>query len=671
MKVSVEKSKFFKTEVDYLGFVVSRGGVKTNPNKVHSIKCYEQPTTLRGLRSFLGLASYYRCFIKDFASIAKPLTDMLKGENGKVSATQSKKIKIQLTSEGVEAFNKLREILASEDVTLTYPDFTKPFDLTTDASSRGLGAVLSQERKPITMISRTLRDREEHLATNERELLAIVWALNTLRNYLYGVNQLNIFTDHQPLTFAVSDKNPNAKIKRWKSLVESFNAKIFYKPGKENHVADALSRQHMNMVEVGMEPSSDCATIHSEESLTYTIETVDKPVNCFRNQIVLQECESPSKQTFILFGSKTRHIVSFRDTDSLIDTLQEVINDGVVNAIHCSLPVLAKIQHRLVELHPNVKFRHTEKMVTDIFSEGDQHEIVVAEHNRAHRAAQENVKQILADYFFPKMDKKAREVVANCRICSKSKYDRHPKKHVIAATPIPSHIGQILHIDIFSTDQKYFLTCIDKLSKFAIVQKISSRTIIDIKPPILQLINIFPNVKTIYCDNEKSLNSHTIKSILLDYNNVTIANAPPLHSTSNGQVERFHSTLTEIARCLKLERNLSDTVDLILLATIEYNKSIHSVINRKPIDVLYSSSTNTVESIRDRIEKTQAADRDYHNRNRQDMSYNAGDRVLVKVNRRLGNKLSALYVEEVVEQDLGTTVLIKGRRVHKDNIRPP
>lgn len=174
MKVSVEKSKFFKTEVDYLGFVVSRGGVKTNPNKVHSIKCYEQPTTLRGLRSFLGLASYYRCFIKDFASIAKPLTDMLKGENGKVSATQSKKIKIQLTSEGVEAFNKLREILASEDVTLTYPDFTKPFDLTTDASSRGLGAVLSQERKPITMISRTLRDREEHLATNKRELLAIV-----------------------------------------------------------------------------------------------------------------------------------------------------------------------------------------------------------------------------------------------------------------------------------------------------------------------------------------------------------------------------------------------------------------------------------------------------------------------------------------------------------------
>lgn len=96
--------------------------------------------------------------------------------------------------------------------------------------------------KPITMISRTLRDKEIYIATNERELLTIVWALKSLRNYLYGVRTLNIFTDHQPLTFAVSDRNSNAKIKRWKALIDEHNANLLYKPGKENYVADALSR---------------------------------------------------------------------------------------------------------------------------------------------------------------------------------------------------------------------------------------------------------------------------------------------------------------------------------------------------------------------------------------------------------------------------------------------
>ncbi|KAH8280005.1 hypothetical protein KR054_004873 [Drosophila jambulina] len=111
-----------------------------------------------------------------------------------------------------QAFQKLRNILASEDVMLRYPDYKKAFDLTTDASAHGIGAVLSQEGRPITMISRTLKAREVNYATNERELLAIVWALAKLRHYLYAVKDINIITDHQPLTFAVSESNPNAKI---------------------------------------------------------------------------------------------------------------------------------------------------------------------------------------------------------------------------------------------------------------------------------------------------------------------------------------------------------------------------------------------------------------------------------------------------------------------------
>lgn len=667
MRVSFEKSNFFKSEVEYLGFVVSREGIKTAPSKICAIQNFPEPTTLFALRSFLGLANYYRCFIKDFAKIAKPLTDILRGENGKIPATRSKKIAVNLDMNQLNAFHKLQNILSSEDVMLMYPDYKKPFDLTTDASAHGLGAVLSQEGRPLTMISRALSNKELNFATNERELLGIVWALKTLRHYLYGAKALNIFTDHQPLTYAVSDRNPNAKIKRWKAFIDEHNASLYYKPGKENQVADALSRQLIHVLE--NDNLSDMATVHSEESFTYTVESTDKPVNCFRNQIILEESEYPTTRNFILFGNKTRHIVQFRDKSELLGKIVDAVNTEVVNAIHCNLPVLAHIQNDLIKIFPSTKFRFCSKFVPDIFNQGDQREIVVTEHNRAHRAAQENVRQILSDYYFPKMVKMANEVVVNCKTCSKAKYNRHPGKHIIGETTVPSYPGEILHIDIYSTDKKRFLTCVDKFSKFAVVQPITSRTIQDVKDPILQLMNIYPKTKIVFCDNERSLNSETIKTILKNQFNVDIVNAPPLHSTSNGQVERFHSTLSEIARCLKIERKIEDTVDLILQSTIEYNRTIHSVTNEKPIDIIHSAPSEFKENIKERICNAQGRQLHYFNKNRHDKVYNVGDKVFVKNNRRLGNKMTPLYEEAIIEADMGTTVLIRGRVVHKDNLR--
>jgi len=142
-------------------------------------------------------------------------------------------------------------------------------------------------------------------------------------------------------------------------------------------------------------------------------------------------------------------------------------------------------------------------------------------------------------------------------------------QQTIAETSIPGYTGESIHIDIFWTDQKHFLTCIDKFSKSAIVQPIDSRAIVDIKTPILQLINLFTKIKTVYCDNERSINSQTIRTILENRYGIRVSNAHPLHSTSNGQVERFHSTLGEIARCIKIDQNITETSDLILFGTIE------------------------------------------------------------------------------------------------------
>jgi len=139
MRVSQEKSKLFKKSVEYLGFIVSQGGLRTSPEKVKTIKEFPPPKTLFNLRSFLGLASYYRCFIKNFATIARPLTNILKGENGKTSQYQSRKIDINMNKEQRKTFDRLREIWASEVVWLSYPDFKRPLDFTMDASDFGLG----------------------------------------------------------------------------------------------------------------------------------------------------------------------------------------------------------------------------------------------------------------------------------------------------------------------------------------------------------------------------------------------------------------------------------------------------------------------------------------------------------------------------------------------------
>ncbi|KAH8272179.1 hypothetical protein KR018_008773, partial [Drosophila ironensis] len=159
------------------------------------------------------------------------------------------------------------------------------------------------------------------------------------------------------LVIDLSESNPNAKIKRWKARIDESGAKMFYKPGKENLVADALSRQQLNVVEA--EEAYSCeATIHSEVSLTHTIETTEKPLNCFQNQITLEEARSPSKRSFLLFGNKRWHDIDFTCMESLLEDLADTIVPKGVSAIHCDLHTLAMIQDKLVQQFPATKFWH-------------------------------------------------------------------------------------------------------------------------------------------------------------------------------------------------------------------------------------------------------------------------------------------------------------------------
>lgn len=239
-KIQLDKSEFLHKEVNYLGHLITKEGVKPNPDKIQAVKNFPIPKTPRDIKSFLGLAGYYRRFIKDFAKIAKPMTLCLK-----------KNAKVEHSPAFLSSFNHLKNLLINSPI-LKYPDFTQPFVLTTDASNTALGAVLSQSTPPndhpVAYASRTLNETEQRYSTIEKELLAIVWACKYFRPYLFG-RKFQIYTDHRPLVWLFNVKEPGSKLIRWRLKLEEYDYTIIYKSGKQNTNADTLSRIPLNALE--------------------------------------------------------------------------------------------------------------------------------------------------------------------------------------------------------------------------------------------------------------------------------------------------------------------------------------------------------------------------------------------------------------------------------------
>lgn len=679
MKIQLDKCEFYKDQVEFLGFVVTTEGIRSNPKKVDAIANFPIPKTLKSLRSFLGMSGYYRRFVKDYAKIAKPMTKLLRGEDGRLPKNISAKKEVKLDQEALDAFRKIINTLVSEDLLLVYPDFSKEFHLTTDASNYALGAVLEQEGRPIAFISRTLQKREEHLATNEREMLAIVWALDAFKKYLYGTAKVKIFTDHQPLTFAIGNKNSNWKLKRWKERLEEYDYELFYKPGKSNIVADALSRAPADQ---NPQINSMTGTVHSDESSgEELVPAVEAPINGFKNQLLISEGDEDSYKFEIPFPTYHRHtIVKPNCTEEiLIDLLKKHLNPSVTNGLFTSESIMGRIQNFYAAHFTNYRIRFTQTRVRDVTSETEQEEVIISEHKRAHRNAKENKSQLLEKVYFPKMSPKINKIVKQCNICKLNKYERHPPNPEVKETPIPQFPGQILHVDIYLVEKRYVLTALDKFSKYAQVKLVNSRAAEDLKEPLRQLLFTFGVPEMIILDNEKALNSQTINFMLDDQLGIKVYKTPPHHSTSNGQVERFHSTLTEIMRCLKSENVHNSFHELLDRAVYEYNYSIHSTTERRPLEVFFGRRVSVDPSMfeksrQDNIEKLkqkQQKDLEVHNKNRTPYkSFNIGDTIYVKINKRYGTKLSPKYKSEVVKENKNSTVITNsGRTIHKSQIR--
>uniref|UniRef100_A0A669FBS4 Gypsy retrotransposon integrase-like protein 1 n=1 Tax=Oreochromis niloticus TaxID=8128 RepID=A0A669FBS4_ORENI len=244
LTINPAKCALARTEVQYLGFTVGGGTIKPQVDKINAIASCPLPQTRKQLRSFLGMAAFYNGFIPNFSARAAPLTD---------STGSRCPNKIRWTAEAIAAFKDIRQSL-SKDPVLHSPDFTKDFTLQTDASERGLGAVLLQgppeDRHPVAYISRKLLPRESRYATVEKEALVIKWALDSFKYYLLG-REFILQTDHKALQWLERMKDTNGRITRWYLAMQPYRFKVHYIPGKDNTTADYLSRCLMEDPEVG------------------------------------------------------------------------------------------------------------------------------------------------------------------------------------------------------------------------------------------------------------------------------------------------------------------------------------------------------------------------------------------------------------------------------------
>ena len=233
LKIKPEKCQFFQTEVTFLGHVVTGNGVRPNPENLAKIKQWPQPKSVTQIRQFLGLASYYRRFVKDFSKIVAPMVKLTKkGEN------------FVWSSECEQSFLEIKSLLMKSPI-MAYPNDEGEYILDTDASDVGIGAVLSQvqdnQEKVIAYGSRTLNKAERNYCVTDKELLALRYFVEYYRQYLLG-RKFTVRTDHQALSWLFSLKEPKGRIARWIEILSAYDIKIQHRPGKKHSNADSLSR---------------------------------------------------------------------------------------------------------------------------------------------------------------------------------------------------------------------------------------------------------------------------------------------------------------------------------------------------------------------------------------------------------------------------------------------
>ena len=518
-KINGNKCTFRKTQVECLGHLISEDGITPHPSKVEAFLNKSRPRNVKEMQSFIGLASYYRRFIPNFSKIAKPIVNLSK-----------KDVKFVWDDDCQNAFDELKKHLSSSPI-LTFPDFTQPFVVTTDASFEGIGGVLTQVRNnkqlPIAYYSRSLNPAESRYSAYELEALAIKACLQKWRYYLLGY-QITVRSDNQPAIKLLKSGNCENRMARFMSVIQEFHPQYEYIPGNQNNLADYMSR---NVVDV--------KTIVNDDS---TLPSVHE-------------------------------LIKLQDQDS---TIQKFKNSG-----RCT------IKNNLVYFNDHSEFKlyipasQTLKYVKHFHSELGHHEGIFR-----------TVQRLKRYVYFPKLRKIVSKYINSCHVCKSAKPD-YGRKNPLGEYPPCSKPFQRIHSDIIGPlpnapgNFRYILVIHDAFSHLIIAEgltKKDSSRVVDVFKE--KLINKYCTPAMIVCDSGSEFTSDEFKNFCND-NNIKMHVCAPYEKSSNGQVERANLQIELALRCTVLEKGYSWKNHLGNVVT-SLNNTSHANLLYTPLEIIYN-----------------------------------------------------------------------------------
>ncbi|WVZ83846.1 hypothetical protein U9M48_030943 [Paspalum notatum var. saurae] len=514
---NIEKCTFCTDRVSFLGYVVTPQGIEVDEAKVQAIRSWPTPTTVSQVRSFHGLAGFYRHFVPNFSTIAAPLNELTK-----------KGVAFRWGKSQDDAFNLLKDKLTHAPL-LQLPDFSKTFELECDASGVGIGGVLMQENKPVAYFSEKLSGPVLNYSTYDKELYALVRSLETWQHYLWP-KEFVIHSDHESLKHIRSQLKLNCRLAKWVEFIESFPYVIKHKKGKDNVIADALSRRYAMLSQL------DCR-IFGLESIKEQYANGDD----FKDVIL--------------------HCRQGRTWDKY------VINEGFVfRANRLCIPVGSVRLLLMQEAHGRGLMGHFGvKKTQDVLS---------------------------THFFWPKMRRDVERFVARCTTCQKAKSRLNPHG-LYMPLPVPSTPWEDISMDFVlglprtKRGRDSIFVVVDRFSKMAhFISCHKSDDAVNIANLFFQeIVRLHGMISTIVSDRDAKFLSHFWRT-LWNKLGTKLLFSTTCHPQTDGQTEVVNRTLSTMLRAV-LKTNLKMWEECLPHIEFTYNRAVHSTTKVNPFQVVY------------------------------------------------------------------------------------
>ena len=518
LKLNRKKCKIGLSEISYIGHVLSKDGLKPDMDKVRAIQEIPQPKDKTELQRFMGMVQYLGKFIPNLSEVSAPLRKLLEGETI-----------WHWESEQQKSFTRLQELVSNTPV-LQYYDVEKPVTLSVDASSGGLGAVILQEQHPVAYGSRTLTECEQRYAQIEKELLAIVYGCEKFHQYLFG-RCVQVESDHKPLEtiFKKPLHKAPARLQKMLMRLQKYNLQVTYKPGKEMHIADALSRASLrHTTQDGQDDELDVSyvvqqlPVSEEKSQQFKNATKEDEELCLVRQAVQNGWPDSRSQV----PKTIQKYWTFRE--------ELTFSDGLLFK-NSKLVVPTKMREEMLEkIH-------------------EAHMGIVK--------CKERARDIL---FWPGMAKQIEEVVQKCAVCNKHK-NNNPREPLVPHQ-VPSRAWSKVGIDLFHFNNAEYIMCVDYYSKYPEISKLSGTTSKHIVTALKSIFARHGVPDELFSDNGTQLISAEMRDFATTWEFRHTTSSPEFPQ-SNGQAERAIQTVKNLLK--KAQESCRDPY----IALLEYRNT--------------------------------------------------------------------------------------------------